>query len=366
MQERNDDPAWGTKTTEGYRLYRLKMPRTHTFYSRDNAQGWKKALWHFQDYFDYRNKNIFRQLLSDVKPDHIDIHNIVGIGFNALSEVKKYKCSVAYFTHDLNMACFKGSMFKNGHNCEKQCLQCKIISHARQYHLRKINKLKFISPSKITINMLTNHVDLVRNSEVKVIRNVLDELPKDYHKLVKTEDSDKKIKLIFVGRLDPIKGVEFLLETLESLYESYKFNLKILGTGPLEKALRKKYQDASWVEFYGFVSRIVVADEIARSDLFCMPSLCAEAYGMVTAQALQIGTPIIGSNIGGTTELVRNLVTGVLVREGDKKAWQDQFVEIFENPTVLDKWRKNVIKYSEEFSSDNIFSSYRNFILKNI
>ena len=136
-----------------------------------------------------------------------------------------------------------------------------------------------------------------------------------------------------------------------------------MGTGPLEESLRYRYQDISWIDFYGFVDRTIVAQEIAQADLFCMPSLWAETYGIVTAQALQVGTPVIGSNIGGTTELVRNLETGVLVEPGDKEAWKSEFIKIFEYPSILRGWSENTVKYKGEFDSGVILKSYLNFIL---
>lgn len=362
LQEQDAEPMWGKTMPEGYKLYRLKLPRSHTFYSRNNFPGWRKFIWHAQDYLDIRNKILFKKLLEDVKPDHVDIHNIVGIGFNVIPEIDNYNASVTYFTHDLNLACFKGSMFKNNSNCKKQCFHCKLFSYARQANLRKINNLKFISPSKINIDKLSALVPIVKESETKVIKNVPDELPSDCKKLQHSENNSEAVELIFVGRLDPIKGIEFLIDTLITLSSTYKFILKVLGNGPLEATLRNKFQDINWIHFFGFVDRSVVAKEIAKADLFCMPSLWAETYGIVTAQALQVGTPVIGSNIGGTTELVRNLETGVLVKPGDKEAWQKEFTNIFENKNIIVEWSKNTVKYKNEFNSNTILKIYEKFV----
>ena len=362
MQERDAEPIWGKIMPEGYKLYRLKLPRTHTFYSRNKISAWKKIIWHFQDYFDNRNKKIFEKLLQDIKPTHIDIHNIVGIGFNVLPIINKHDCSVAYFTHDLNIACFKGSMFKGNSNCIRQCIQCKAISYARKSNLSSVKGIKFISPSKVNLDKLSEYVPVIKNSQVTVIRNVPDALPIYNKKVTDVKSTNKTMKLIYVGRLDPIKGIGFLLETLDSLKNNYKFSLKVLGTGPLEDSLRSIYHDENWVEFCGFVDRSVVALEVAKADLFCMPSLWAETYGLVTAQALQVGTPVIGSNIGGTTELVRNLETGILVKPGDKEAWQNELINIFENPELLKKWSENTTKYKDEFDSEKILKSYLKFV----
>ena len=43
------------------------------------------------------------------------------------------------------------------------------------------------------------------------------------------------IRLLFAGRLDPVKGIDFLLRTLDKMSSAYKFHLTVLGTGPDEQ-----------------------------------------------------------------------------------------------------------------------------------
>ncbi len=356
--EKTDSPAWGEKMPEGYKLYRLKIPRSHTCYSRtDNVPVWKKPFWHLQDYFDPRNIRSIRKLLDEIAPDHVDIHNIVGLGFNILPEIGKRGISVTYFLHDLNPACFRGPMFKNGENCTRQCPPCSIVGFLRQGFLKKIPKLGFVSPSKANLDRLLPFAPVIEKSPNIVIRNVSDDLPP----LPKRTQS-KKVRLIYVGRIDPIKGVDFLLEILKDLSPTYDFHLTILGSGPQEASLKQQYESQPWVTFKGFVDRSEVATSIAQSDLLCMTSLWAETYGLVTAQALEIGTPVIGSNIGGTVELVRHNKTGLLLEPGDKKSWTAAFQKIFTEPKMLEEWRSNTEKYKNEFDADTIGIAYEKFV----
>ena len=152
VQEKDSDAMWGTVTSEGYKLYRLNIPRTHTLYER-NIQQTKisKLVWHLQDYLDFRNSLEVQRLLDTVKPDHIDIHNITGIGYNTLPVLNNCDASIAYVIHDLGLACFHTSMFKNGENCNKQCGGCRTSSFSRQYYLKKLERLSIVSPSKANL-----------------------------------------------------------------------------------------------------------------------------------------------------------------------------------------------------------------------
>ena len=358
IHEKDVPAAWGDLRPEGFRLYRIKIPRHYTLFERTTqTSSIRKLFWHLQDYFDVRNKRKIGAVLDHAKPDHIEIDNIVGIGFNALSEIGRRKVSVAYILHDLNLACFRTCMFRQGKVCQRQCVSCRVTAKLRQAPLEKISRLGFISPSQANLDIAKRFVPVIRNSPTCVIRNV----PERIVPCLKREHSDE-VRLLYAGRLDPVKGTEFLLDTLAPLSRTYRFHLTVLGTGPSEQKLKDKYGGENWVTFRGFVSRNEVTEAITQHDIYCIPSLMPEAYGLATAQALQLGTPVIGSNIGGTAELIRDGVTGMLIPAGDSKAWTEAFMGIFSNHELLDSWQRNVAAHAHEFDEDVIGQAHEEFI----
>lgn len=360
LHEKDASPAWGDLTPEGFRLYRIKMPRHYTLFERTrNISSFKKLFWHLQDYFDRRNGRQINDVLDHVKPDHVEIDNLIGIGFNTLSEIGRRNIPVAYVLHDLNLACFRTCMFRKGKICRRQCSSCKMVAALRQAPLKNISRLGFISPSLANLEQAKRFIPAIKRSLACVIRNV----PESLAPRIERENSEE-VRLLFAGRLDPVKGIEFLLETLDPLSHSYKFHLTVLGTGPSERSLKDKYGTKSWVTFRGFVPGSEVTKALMSHDIYCIPSLISETYGLVTAQALQSGTPVIGSNIGGTSELIRDGVTGILVSPGDKKAWTDSFIGIFSNPDLLYKWRENAAAYAHEFDESAIGQAHEDFIGK--
>lgn len=357
MKEPEEDPVWGELQPEGFRLFRVKVPRKYTVFKRtDETSGLQKIIWHLQDYFDFRNRLILRKVINAVKPDQIDVHNILGFGFNSLKEAKTVNIPVKFFLHGLDLACFRASMFKNSRNCEKQCRPCSLIGKMRQVNLSAAGKVAFIAPSLAPVNRMLPFVPMLQSSPVAIIKNVSDKLPA----LPKWQPSSVT-RMVFAGRLDPVKGIEFLLDVLSELSNEYALHIDVLGTGPLESTLREKYGHYQWVTFHGFVSRAEVAKAIAQADLFCMPSLWSEIYGIVTAQALQLGTPVIGSNVGGTVYLVRDNVTGILVPPGGKQEWKQALVSLLNDPQKLLHLRENTLKFCEEFGDASIAKEYDNF-----
>ncbi len=126
-------------------------------------------------------------------------------------------------------------------------------------------------------------------------------------------------RLLFVGRLDHVKGVSFLLNALGELkrYRS-DWHLQVVGDGPE----RERYQGlaadlglVNEVTFYGSKPKREVAEFMRQADLLVLPSLY-ETFGRVAAEALAAGTPVLATNYGGQQDIVRDDV-GVLVAPGD-------------------------------------------------
>jgi glycosyltransferase involved in cell wall biosynthesis len=131
---------------------------------------------------------------------------------------------------------------------------------------------------------------------------------------------DKRVVLM-AARMHPEKGYEHLLAALPRVLARVpNLVLLIAGTGSLEA--RYRYLSASLglgscVQFLGF--RRDLPDVMAASDLVVLPSL-AEAFGLVVAEALYLGVPVVASRVGGIPEIVEDGIDGLLVAPGDDEA----------------------------------------------
>jgi len=136
--------------------------------------------------------------------------------------------------------------------------------------------------------------------------------------------------LLIAARLHPEKGYETLLAALPLLRPrlARPVRLLIAGTGQLEasyRALAATLGCADSVRFLGF--RRDLPDLIAAADLFVLPSL-AEAFGLVLAEALYLGTPVVATRVGGIPEIVVHGVDGVLVPPNDSESLAQALAEL--------------------------------------
>ena len=120
--------------------------------------------------------------------------------------------------------------------------------------------------------------------------------------------TDKPI-VLFVGNLIKRKNVESLLEAKKIANSDYY--LVIVGDGPLFKKLRKKVEEENIRDVVFTGSRNDVEDIIPSCDVLVLPSF-SESFGLVLIEALACGKPVIGSNVGGITEIITDDV-GLLV-----------------------------------------------------
>jgi glycosyltransferase involved in cell wall biosynthesis len=357
--EPGESELWNEATEHGFRIYRVKMPRGHTLPAHERQSGLRKLLWHVQDHFDPRNRWILRRVLKDMRPDHVKIHVLTGLGYNMLKELGARKLPVTYVLHDLGLACMKTTMFNNGHACVGQCGRCKGSSRVKNGFLARIRDLGFISPSIANMAKVAQFLPAVARARMQIIHNMPDELPPlPAYK----PDPKGKVRILYAGRLHVTKGIDVMLKALAPLAGHYDFDVLVLGRGDAEASLMRDFGTAPWVTFGGFVTTDDVLNRITASDMLCVPSVWPENYSRSVIQALCLGTPVIGSDIGGIPEQVEHEVTGLLLPPGDVEAWRAAFERLLKDPAFLKRLRVNATRKAPEYQAGDILEKYIKFM----
>lgn len=118
-------------------------------------------------------------------------------------------------------------------------------------------------------------------------------------------DGDQRL-LLTVRRFDERMGIDLLLEAMSSI-RMREAVLAIVGSGALEKRFKQLTAQLGIehrVRFLGAVPDEELKDWYRAADCFVLPTVAYEGFGMVTAEALASGTPVIGTPIGATPELL--------------------------------------------------------------
>ncbi|WP_341272036.1 glycosyltransferase family 4 protein [Paraburkholderia ginsengiterrae] len=147
---------------------------------------------------------------------------------------------------------------------------------------------------------------------------------------------DSSPYVAFVGRFTEGKGIGELLGATALLNsQGLKIQLRLAGAGDMERWSRAahSYGVSDQVRFVGWLQ----GDEKLRfyrdAALFCMPSHF-EAFGISTLEAMLMGRPVIGTQVGGFLDLVEEGVTGYLVRCGDIEALAERIRHLVQRPDI--------------------------------
>jgi len=154
------------------------------------------------------------------------------------------------------------------------------------------------------------------------------------------------VKIGYLGRFDPIKGVFDLAQALLALPRNLRFEMEFRGPATrtedqrVRDKLRRLLSGDGRVTFAPPVEPHIVPDVLKTYDVLCCPSVCLEGGPTVAIEAHAYGTPVIGSRIGGLAELIEDKVNGRLVPPGDWRALSKVLLELVNDPqNTIDRWR---------------------------
>ncbi len=144
-------------------------------------------------------------------------------------------------------------------------------------------------------------------------------------------------RLLCVGRLTPAKGQLVLLQAVQQMaLQGVAVELRLVGDGPDRARLQsavQQYGIERLVTFVGSVGQSQVRDEMARADLFVLPSF-AEGIPVVLMESMASGLPCVSCPVNGIPELIEHRQTGWLTPAGDATALAQALQYLIAHPLV--------------------------------
>lgn len=184
---------------------------------------------------------------------------------------------------------------------------------------------------------------------------------------------DGNADLLFVGYLIPRKGVDTLVKSINILVKSRgleRLTLHIVGDTERDEAyvqgIReycRKESIEDHVIFHGRVSERDLQSLYETSDIFVFPSLW-EGFGMVLAEAMSYGLPIVTTNAGAIPYLVKDGRNGFLVPPQDPERLAQSIDKLIASPELRAEFGEVNRKVAAEFSWERSFAKVVNFLDK--
>lgn len=199
------------------------------------------------------------------------------------------------------------------------------------------------------IEVINNGVDLSEFEDL--VNEDLDRFRYQYASL------NEKI-VFFIGRLVAEKGLHLLVEAVPkvlSVYPQTKFI--IAGKGPMESQLKRRALELgvnNQVYFTGYVDDRVRNSLYKCADIAVFPSLY-EPFGIVALEAMATNTPVIVSEAGGLSEIVRHGENGLKFYFGNVQSLADNIINLLEHPELAhDLKSKASMEICEKYSWEKI------------
>lgn len=295
----------------------------------------RKLLKTLRFFYSFEAKQNLEKLIINEKPDIAHIHTYKGtLTPSILLTLKKYKVPTVLTLHDYGLLC-PHNLFLNGKGeiCEKcpttnnpiNCITNK-CNHNNLF-LSTLSAFEFIfhksiSPFSKSFDKLiaVSKFGLEIHSRHDEYKNKIVHLYNFYPELNKPIINDQKgAYFLFFGRLSSEKGINSLINAWKSVGPDSK--LKIVGDGPLMADIKEfvVQNGLSNIEMLGFKQGNELDELIRQASFIVVPSKCYENNPLTIIEAYSNGKPVIGSRIGGISEIVVENKTGYLFEMGNIK-----------------------------------------------
>ncbi len=178
--------------------------------------------------------------------------------------------------------------------------------------------------------------------------------------------ADGRVRVLFVGRLEPRKGIDIFLDAARALAREFP-HVEFVAVGndaiPAESGLtyRAAFQNAhagdsalDRIRFTGQVSEDELYRHYSECDVFCLPARY-ESFGLVFLEAMMFGKPVVGCDVGGMTEVVEHGGNGFLVEPGDVGALVEHLRRLIADEALRRACGSaSRRRYEAEFSADRM------------
>lgn len=301
-----------------------------------------------------------RLVLDDFQPDVVHLNNFTyQLTPSIILEVVKWRkergknCRIVLTTHDSQLVCPNHMLYNpNTHELCEKCLgghyinctrgKCihgstakSIIGSAEGYFWRLRGAYKYIDT--VICPSLFNKRKMDTNPNLKgktvVLRNFIDK--------VEFREVEKKRYVLYFGRYSEEKGINTLLKAVQSLPD---ISFVFAGSGPFEDAVMSFPN----VKNVGFKTGSELDTLIREAQFSLCPSEVHENCPFSVMESEERGTPVIGANVGGVPELIRDHVNGRLFEQKDSVELASIIRELWENPQTVENYSKECVKLDRD------------------
>src|SRR3989339_620327 len=322
--------------------YRIKPLNVFSFLDIDKRPVWLRLFWHPLDVFNVTSYWTVKRILAREKQEVVMTHNLKGIGYLIPRAIRVLKLRHWHTVHDVQLSRPSGLILFGQ---EKPFL---IIDKIYEKIVRRLfgNPEMVISPSRWLLEYYTTRGFFYESKRVVMPNPIVFRKVEKGGGLVVTKDM---VTLLYVGQIERHKGVLFLISACKKL-TSNNWHLFIVGSGQAESQVKDLVGDDRRFTLAGLVNQEQLTKYYRGADLTVVPSLCYENSPKVIDESLAANVPVIASDIGGVSEIVKDDYNGFTFAAGNEKNLIEVLEHFLMHRQNIDALKKNCFVSVRQYS----------------
>lgn len=351
------------------KIYTLPASNLYWVGEKDKQNAIKKIVWQLIDIWNPIMFTNIRLILQEEQPDLVHVHKMRGFSTAIWTAASRAGIErIVQTCQDYELLSPEGTLTTRVGQWSSKgrwFMQPYTKLRARISTVVKVAT----SPSCYTLNKLVSH-GFFKKAEKRIIRNSHGLTKSQIEELRSRRLSQQKtvvdtlINLLFIGRLEKNKGVDWLCNLFAAHCDQWPhLRLHIAGDGQLRTELEHKFGSNRQIVFHGWLDGTAKQELLSRSHLVLVPSTYEEISPVVISEAYAYGIPILGSQIGGIPELVEEGKTGWCRNHENPSEWKDLIETIARHPCRLLDMTDYCTSKALEFTPDQIGNDYINIYL---
>lgn len=200
------------------------------------------------------------------------------------------------------------------------------------------------------------YVRSLMDGEVEIIPNGIN-LAK--YRPKRNPGSGGKRKILYIGRLEGRKGVNYLIDAFAILNDPNS-ELLIAGNGPNRRKLeaRVKSKNLNNVTFLGYVSEKEKIRLLRESDVFVSPAIYGESFGIVLLEAMATGIPTVAANNPGYSAVMQGRGLVSLVDPKDAEQFANRIALMLYDGELGKLWKKWALENVKQYDYPKVIDKY--------
>jgi glycosyltransferase involved in cell wall biosynthesis len=298
-----------TVNVDGVKVHFLGIRNVHWPYDQTPRGTLMRKLWHAIDLYNPFMGRAVARLIEAEQPDIVHTNNLQGFSTAVWHASARRGVPQVHTLRDYSLSCARACRFRNGAICAVTCWDCRPAAAAKRAASRQVAAVVGNSA-----DILQRHRDLGFFAAATASDVIHPSGVAPQGRLAAAAagagplNGRHRMRFGYLGRLEPAKGIELLLEVFAAGVLPHELHIAGIGAPAYEAALRQRLGAAA-VRWHGWIEAAQFFRDI---DVLIVPSLWPEPLPRVILEAYAHGVPVIGARRGGIPEVVRDGESGLL------------------------------------------------------